>query len=229
MNRIVLLGLMAIGFVSCSSPLIGPEEFQRSINESKALVLDVRTSDEFALGHIEDAININLYHPNFDSDVSKLGKDMTIHLYCQSGNRSAIAAEKLRSKGYDVVELDGGLRAWKKAGLPLQGVPDKIETRFTMESYNAFIAEHDLIIVDFFADWCGPCRAMAPHIAKVKKIHGESLTIMKVDTDESQSVAQHFNITGIPQIKVYHKGKEVYSQVGYHSYEQLEEVISPYL
>ena len=98
-----------------------------------------------------------------------------------------------------------------------------------MEEYNAVIDTSGLVLVDFYADWCGPCKMMAPHVKTMQEKYGEKLTVLKVDTDKSPAVSAHFNITGIPLVKVYLNGKEVYDKIGYHTAEELDAVLSKQL
>ena len=69
-------------------------------------VIDVRTPEEYAEGHVLDAVNLNVQDPSFDSEIAALDADGTYVVYCRSGNRSATAAERMRAAGLDV--LDGG-------------------------------------------------------------------------------------------------------------------------
>lgn len=230
MNKTIIILILTMGLAACNSGFntVGVEEFEKGLN-TDVILLDVRTDGEYAQGHLENAVNLNVHDPKFTENVQKLSKDKPVYVYCQSGRRSADAADQLTSMGYKVVNLEGGIMDWVAESKPLEGVPERPVTKYSLDTYNAFIAEHDLILVDFYADWCGPCRAMAPHIESVKADNPDKLTIMKVNTDESQAIARHFNITGIPRVKLYKGGEEVYDRVGYHSKEQLLQALEPYL
>ncbi len=80
-----------------------------------AILVDVRTPEEYQAGHLENAININWYDPDFTAQVETLDKNKTIYLYCKLGGRSAEAAAKLDSLGYKVVDLVGGSDAYMEA------------------------------------------------------------------------------------------------------------------
>lgn len=88
-----------------------------SQNELKsAVLLDVRTPEEYELGHLPNAVNINWFDENFIAEVEKsTSKEMPLYVYCKVGGRSAKAAEKLTSLGYTVVNLEGGYDAYSKA------------------------------------------------------------------------------------------------------------------
>ena len=95
------------------------EGFAELITKPDVVLLDVRTADEFKEGHIENALNIDVKQDDFMEKAKALPKDKTIAVYCRSGKRSANAADKLASEGYKVVNLLGGIIAWKDGGRPV--------------------------------------------------------------------------------------------------------------
>lgn len=81
---------------------------------NNVMLVDVRTPEEFEAGHLENALNINLYDESFSQRFEKIGKGETIYVYCKMGGRSAKAQEILKSLGYsNVVNLEGGYDAFK--------------------------------------------------------------------------------------------------------------------
>ena len=98
-----------------------PEEAEKIINNSKAKVIDVRTPEEFADGHIPGAININIYNDTFMEEIKALPADALYVINCQSGGRSAKACGIFEELGFvGAMNLDGGFGAWKKAGMPVE-------------------------------------------------------------------------------------------------------------
>lgn len=92
-------------------------DYEKVIADTAVVRLDVRTAEEFAEGHIQKAINIDVLKPDFEQKVAAtLPKGKTIAVNCRSGKRSKQAAAILVSKGYRVVELDAGFNAWMAAG-----------------------------------------------------------------------------------------------------------------
>lgn len=93
-------------------------EFKASYYKHKGTLLDVRTAYEYADGHIENARNIDVSLPNFESEIDKLDRDQAVFLYCGVGIRSAKAASILRKKGFKYVyDLDGGYKDLIKVGM----------------------------------------------------------------------------------------------------------------
>lgn len=74
--------------------------------------------------------------------------------------------------------------------------------------------QHGVILVDFYADWCGPCRMMTPVLEKVAKDMKGKATIGKLDIDKAQKIASQFQVTSIPTLILYKEGKEVGRLVG---------------
>lgn len=101
--------------------VVSPQEFQTKLAEdSSAYLLDVRKPDEFAAGHLAGAHLLNWLDPvTFKEDAANLDKEKRIYIYCRSGRRSNAAANFLAEQGYKVVDMDGGILAWEKAGLPV--------------------------------------------------------------------------------------------------------------
>jgi rhodanese-related sulfurtransferase len=111
---VVFFGISWAGCMAQSPNTLSPAAFGLKIKETKQpLVLDVRTPEEYAGGHIDGAVNIDWYNDNFGTETAKLDKNRPLFVYCHSGKRSSAAAEKLRKDGWkEVYELAGGYSAW---------------------------------------------------------------------------------------------------------------------
>jgi rhodanese-related sulfurtransferase len=95
-------------------------DFSAKSQEVGVVSLDVRTADEFAEGHLINAININVESGNFEAEIEKLDKNTTYAVYCRSGRRSAIAVDLMKKAGFtNLYNLDGGVIDWSASGLPL--------------------------------------------------------------------------------------------------------------
>ncbi len=113
----------AAGLPSAASPsLVAPAAADALLGAPPAglVVLDVRTAEEFAAGHLEGAVMIDFQSPTFADDVIAIDRDVPVLVYCRSGNRSAQAVAAMVGLGFaNLIELDGGVVAWEAAGLPL--------------------------------------------------------------------------------------------------------------
>lgn len=96
-------------------------EFAKLVAEGKGLLLDVRTNQEFASGHLKGATQIDFYSPEFKEQVKKLDPDTPVYVYCRSGGRSGNAANIMKGMGFkEVYNLEGGITAWQGAGKPVE-------------------------------------------------------------------------------------------------------------
>ncbi len=110
-----LLGCNAAEFKS-----VTPPEFQEVIADTAVQVLDSRTAEEYADGHIARAINIDVLKDDFADIATKtLDARRTVAVYCRSGRRSKKAAQILTEKGYTVIELNKGYLSWIDAKMPV--------------------------------------------------------------------------------------------------------------
>jgi len=94
----------------------------------------------------------------------------------------------------------------------------------TKDNFNATIAENELVIIDFWASWCGPCRSFAPTFEAASENHGD-VVFAKVNTEEQQELAQTCNIRSIPTLMIFREQILLYSQAGALPPAQLEDVL----
>jgi rhodanese-related sulfurtransferase len=121
-----LLGVSAL-LAGCSSSsgsdsvsTVAPAEFVSAMAEPGTVVVDVRTAAEYAAGHVDGAVNIDVESGSFDAEIAALPKDTTYAVYCRSGRRSAVAADTMSSAGFtSIVNLDGGVADLQVAGAPI--------------------------------------------------------------------------------------------------------------
>jgi thioredoxin 1 len=99
---------------------------------------------------------------------------------------------------------------------------------------NAFIMKENLqsilndskpVLVDFFAEWCGPCKVQAPVLKEVKTDIGDSIRILKIDVDKSPAIAQQYQVSSIPTLILFRNGQPIWRQTGVASKQQLVNVI----
>lgn len=84
------------------------------------------------------------------------------------------------------------------------------------------------VLVDFYADWCGPCKTMSPIIQQVAGDNAGKLKVIKIDVDKNQAVAQQFRVQGIPTLILFQGGKVVWRQSGVVPAHQLNQVVRQY-
>ncbi|WP_299824005.1 thioredoxin [uncultured Pontibacter sp.] len=85
------------------------------------------------------------------------------------------------------------------------------------------------VLVDFYADWCGPCKAMSPVIQQLANQYNGKIKVIKVNVDNNQSAAAQFKVQGVPTFILFNKGQQVWRQSGAIPAQQLTQVIQQYV
>ncbi len=190
---------------------------ERRTTMPDAQLVDVRTPEEFAGDHIEGAKNINIYDEDFSAQIAKLDKSRPVLLYCKSGGRSRDAAKQFAQAGFSGYELRGGIVKYRAEGFgsnaPWTGMSEA--------EFDQLTAAGPKVLVDFYADWCAPCKKMAPFLEKLKN-ENNGVTLVKVDGDAHKSLLEAKKIGSIPTLQLYENGTLVWQHEGFISEQDLK-------
>ena len=193
-------------------------EFSAKIKEFPAApIIDVRTAGEFGGVHLANAINYNWNDDGFMDNINKLDKDKPVLVYCLSGGRSSAAAQKMRDTGFkQVYEMEGGMMKWRAANLP-ETTDNSVAkpTGMTKQQYDAILKADKIILVDFYADWCAPCKKMKPYLDEIARDMAGKVEVVRINADENPQLCKELGVDGLPVLKVYKKKTETWSNIGY--------------
>ncbi|MDD2636601.1 MAG: thioredoxin [Bacteroidales bacterium] len=104
---------------------------------------------------------------------------------------------------------------------------DSKVVKLTESNFNKGITK-GLVLVDFYADWCRPCKMMQPVLESVATDHADKITIAKLNTDQNKMLSQKYKISGIPALILFKNGKEIARIIGYHDEAALIQKLTPY-
>jgi thioredoxin 1 len=92
-------------------------------------------------------------------------------------------------------------------------------------SFNTIVNSEKPVLIDFFATWCGPCQALSPILKQVKESLGERISILKIDVDKNQALAENYQVRGVPTMMLFQNGKSLWRQSGVISKEDIISII----
>jgi rhodanese-related sulfurtransferase len=190
------------------------DEFEKGIAKENIQVLDVRTAGEYNSGHIKNALLADWNNTEqFTERIKYVDKNKPVYVYCLAGGRSAAAADWMRKNGFTaVVNLEGGINAWKKNNKPLEGANN--EKQFTLEEYKSMIPADSAVLVDFGAKWCPPCVKMEPILQELLNEKGAAFKFIRIDGGIHVDVMKAMNVEALPVFIIYKNGKEIWRKQG---------------
>ncbi|WP_374460891.1 thioredoxin domain-containing protein [Chryseobacterium taeanense] len=200
-------------------------EFSKKLDQTKdAQLVDVRTPGEFRNGHLKNAMNIDWNADDFTEKAKVLDKEKPVFLYCMSGPRSTAAAAKLQEMGFkNVYEMQGGMMKWRNANLP--EIKVSTSAGMSLAQYNEILKSETPVLVDFYAEWCAPCKKMEPYLKKMSSEMPDKVKIIRINADENTELCKELNVSALPVLKLYKKEKLVWNNLGFVTEDEVRKRI----
>jgi thioredoxin len=175
----------------------------------------VRTAEEFAVEHLQKAENVNWLSNDFTNNIAKYDKSQPVFVYCKSGRRSHQAAEKLAELGFtNIIEMEGGIINWAAEGL---SKPTEKRIGITQKEFNNLLETDKKVLIDFYAEWCAPCKKMTPYLLKIQKELADKVVIIRLDADKNKSLLTEIKINELPTLFLYENKQLKWQHSGYIS------------
>lgn len=133
-----------------------------------------------------------------------LDKSKPVFVYCLSGGRSSSAANKMRSDGFkEVYELSGGIMKWRGANLPETTDNAVVSNGMSKQQFDALLSSDKLVLIDFYADWCAPCKKMKPYLEEISKDMADKVVVIRINADDNQALCKELKIDALPVLQLY--------------------------
>lgn len=215
---------IAILFLSCSNgrtqntkTSLSATEFSEKIKELPlAPIIDVRTPDEFSKGHLVNALNYDWNGSKFEKQIAPLDKSKPVFVYCLSGGRSSSAANKMRIDGFtQVYEMEGGIMKWRGANLPETTANTHATNGMTKKQFEALLNSDKLVLIDFYADWCAPCKKMKPYLEEISKDMVDKVVVIRINADDNQALCKELKIDALPVLQLFKNKSITWTNTGF--------------
>ena len=226
----ISLAIVTLLFNSCSNgqstpgnPSVSAVEFSKKITElPNAPLIDVRTPGEFSQGHIKNALNYDISTREFVNQIASLDKSKPILVYCLTGSRSTYALKYMQSNGFQqVYELNGGMMKWRAANLPETTEVAAASTGISKQQFDNLLVTDKIVLIDFYADWCAPCKKMKPYLDEISNEMADKVVVVRINADDSRALCKELKIEAIPVLQIYKNKTLVWANTGFIEKEEV--------
>ncbi len=225
--------LMTINTSAQTAVNLDAASFNAKIKQiTNGQIIDVRTPGEYAQGHILNSINIDISSNDFTQKAAKLDKSKPVFVYCLSGARSSSAMSYLNSVGFkEIYNLTGGMMRWRAANLPettavTSSKPASIG--MTMAQFQALLNTNKLVLIDYYGEWCAPCKKMKPYLDEISKDMKDKVVVVRIDVDANKALLKELKIGDVPVLSLYKGKKLVWTHSGFISKEEVVKKIKAF-
>lgn len=121
----------------------------------------------------------------------------------------------MRSDGFkQVYELAGGIMKWRAADLP-ESTNNSASAGMSREQFDALLNTDKTVLIDFYADWCGPCKKMKPYLEEISNDMKNTVLVVRINADDNQALCRNLKIDALPVLQIYKHKTLVWNNSGY--------------
>lgn len=203
---------------------LNPNEFAAKADSLKEhVILDVRTEEEYKNGHLLNAKNINIREDSFVQNIKELNKNKPVFVYCLSGGRSANAVKILKEQGFnEIYELEGGILNWRAAEFPeVKNTVNELPVELSLKDFKKLLNTDKLVLIDYYADWCAPCKLMEPYLNEIEQEMKENVKVIRLDADAHPLLMKKLKINALPYLHIYKNQKLIWKNKGFIEKEEV--------
>ncbi|RYY25773.1 MAG: hypothetical protein EOO04_11530 [Chitinophagaceae bacterium] len=217
MKQFFLITLLCVFMLGCEqgipSQLLTAEKFETRLSETNTQLLDLRSPEAYSKGHLHNARPANWNEQeSFKAFTGTLDKKIPVLIYDDSGGTSAEAAKWLQHAGFRVAELEGGIMSWQQSGKPVSH--EAAPTPISLAEYRVMTSLNPVVLVDFGAAWCPPCKKMDPVLEQLQREEGNKFKLIKIDGGIQTALMKSVNAGSLPTFIIYKNGMETWRREG---------------
>lgn len=210
----LILLFCIVGFSQEKSANLLLDAFYTKIKSQKnPQIIDARGADEFALNHIEGALNFNLKSEDYEKHIAALNPSQPVFIYSIAAYRSGLLSTDLSKRGFsEVYVLEGGIASWIGGGKPFYS---NLKSKLTLPEYKKVLADNQYVLVDIGSRYCATCKTVKPILESLRSQYGEKLKIVEIELEESpQVIADLKTVKVFPTLIFYQNGKIIFKKDG---------------
>jgi thioredoxin len=208
---------------------LSPNDFYNRLKTvDNPQLFDLRNDTDFGVGHVKKAVNFDYNSEGFESFLlGNFDQNQPLFIYCYAGIRSSQAKTYISELGFkNVIELEKGFANWTASSKPY--VSSQAFTKpiaaFTTKDFEREIRTTEILLVDFYADWCGPCKKMKPILQKIAR-ENPHVKLLQVDADKSEDIVNAYKVNEIPTLILFKNGQQNWRDSGIKTERELRNVI----
>jgi thioredoxin len=128
----------------------------------------------------------------------------------------------MQSLGFkEVYEMNGGMMKWRASNLPETTDVAEASTGMTRQQFDNLLATDKLVLIDYYADWCAPCKKMKPYLDEISRDMADKVVVVRINADDSRALCKELKIDAIPVLQIYKNRTLVWANSGFIEKEEV--------